>query len=110
MVMIVWTRRGDARHVISMKKTKTAKRAATKPEWRDPDDAPELTDEMLDRAVLMEGDRVIRRGRPKLASPKQPVTLRLDADIVQRFRAGGPGWQSRINAALRQYLGRRRKA
>jgi len=42
------------------------------------------------------------RGRPKSASPKQAVNIRLDADVVAYYRATGPGWQSRINAALRK--------
>jgi uncharacterized protein (DUF4415 family) len=33
------------------------------------------------------------------------VTLRLDPDILDRFREGGPGWQGRINAALRKAVG-----
>lgn len=87
-----------------------AKRASTKRKWIDPDDAPELTDAELARAVHYDGERVIRRGRPKLANPKDQVTLRLDHDIVERFRAGGAGWQSRINDALRRDLGRAPKA
>ena len=46
-----------------------------------------------------------RRGRPPLASAKQAVKLRLDPEVVQRFKAGGPGWQSRMNAALRKAAG-----
>lgn len=45
------------------------------------------------------------RGRPPSENPKQQVTLRLDADVVAKFRAGGPGWQSRINSALRKAAG-----
>jgi uncharacterized protein (DUF4415 family) len=83
-----------------------AKRAATKRKWVDPDDVPEWTDEMLERADLLDGDKVIRRGkgRPKLAATKVQVTLRLDGDVIERFRTGGRGWQSRINAALRKQL------
>jgi uncharacterized protein (DUF4415 family) len=40
------------------------------------------------------------RGRPKLESPKEQVTLRLDANVLRAYRAAGPGWQSRINATL----------
>ena|SRR5665213_166248 len=87
-----------------------AKRAGTKRRWIDPDDAPELTDAELARAIHRQGDKVIRRGRPKLANPKDQVTLRLDHDIVERFRAGGAGWQSRINDALRRHLGGRAQA
>jgi uncharacterized protein (DUF4415 family) len=70
----------------------------------DPDTAPELSDEWFDKAELTVGDKVIRRGRPPLDAPKKLVSLRLDQDVIDRFRAGGPGWQSRINAALRKHL------
>jgi uncharacterized protein (DUF4415 family) len=43
-------------------------------------------------------------GRPKSANPKVPLKLRLDRDVVQAFRATGPGWQTRINATLRLSL------
>jgi uncharacterized protein (DUF4415 family) len=43
-----------------------------------------------------------RRGRPKLSAPKQQVTLRIDRDVLEKFRAQGDGWQSRINAVLRK--------
>lgn len=70
------------------------------------EDIPELTDEFFDSAEIRHGDKLIRRGRgrPPLESPKKLVSLRLDPDVVERFRATGPGWQSRINAALREYL------
>jgi uncharacterized protein (DUF4415 family) len=72
-----------------------------------PDDyaeIPEISDEMFARGVLMKNGRPLRRGRPKSASPKQQVTLRLDRDLLEHFRAGGAGWQSRINATLRGAL------
>jgi uncharacterized protein (DUF4415 family) len=37
-----------------------------------------------------------------LEQPKQQVTLRIDRDILDKFRATGEGWQSRINQALRK--------
>ncbi len=44
-----------------------------------------------------------RRGRPPLGdASKEQVTLRLDADVIARFRASGAGWQSRINEVLRR--------
>lgn len=46
----------------------------------------------------------VRRGRPPARATKAQVTLRLDADLVARFRASGPGWQTRINAVLREAL------
>ena len=73
----------------------------------DPEDALKVDHAWFEQAELREGDRVLRRagGRPKLAAPKQAVNLRLDAEVLARFRAGGPGWQSRMNAALRKAVG-----
>jgi uncharacterized protein (DUF4415 family) len=68
-------------------------------------DIPELTDEWFAKAALHIGGKPVQRGRPKSASPKQQVTLRLDRDVLDSFRAGGAGWQSRINEALRQAAG-----
>lgn len=73
--------------------------------WSDPDDAPESTDDYFERADVYDGERLVRRGRPKLEAPKKQVTMRLDADVVERLRAGGRGWQSRANAALRKAVG-----
>jgi uncharacterized protein (DUF4415 family) len=72
----------------------------------DPDTAPELTDEWFERADLHYGQILLRRGRgrPPLDAPKKLVSLRLDRDVIEAFRAAGPGWQSRINAALRKHL------
>jgi uncharacterized protein (DUF4415 family) len=72
--------------------------------WTDPDDAPEWTDEMFDRAEIRIGERVIRRGRPP-GSAKRPMSLRIDQEVIDHFRAGGPGWQSRMNEALRKAAG-----
>lgn len=41
---------------------------------------------------------------PQIAPTKQSVTVRYDAEIIERFRASGDGWQSRMNAALRDWL------
>ncbi len=42
------------------------------------------------------------RGRPPLieAARKQAVSIRLDRDIIAHFKAGGPGWQTRVNEVL----------
>ncbi len=45
-----------------------------------------------------------QRGRPRAQAHKHLVSLRLDPDVVEGFRATGPGWQSRINEVLRQHL------
>jgi uncharacterized protein (DUF4415 family) len=82
----------------------SASKQDTKVAWVDPDDAPELSDEWFDGADVHDNGVLIRRGRgrPRVAKPKQQITLRLDADIIERFRATGPGWQARINEALRK--------
>ena len=73
------------------------------PERSTPDDhLPDLTAaewrSKFDRAEL-------KRGRPKAATPKISTTIRLDPDVVAAFKANGPGWQSRINQALREAVG-----
>jgi len=72
--------------------------------WTDPDDAPELTEAFFERATLYDGESVVRRGRPKAARPKAQVTLRLDADVLLKLRATGPGWQTRANEILKNSL------
>ncbi|MNL70091.1 hypothetical protein D3C87_1950410 [compost metagenome] len=44
-------------------------------------------------------------GRPKSDNPKRAISIRLDADVIDRFKASGDGWQSRINEALRKAVG-----
>lgn len=73
--------------------------------WIDPDDAPKLNSEWFAEAELKDGDRVIRRGRPRSDNPKQAVSLRLDRDVIDWFRESGTGWQTRINEALRKAAG-----
>jgi len=45
-----------------------------------------------------------RPGRPRVPSPKQQVTLRLDSDVIAGMRALGQGWQVKVNQALRGWL------
>ena len=66
---------------------------------------PELDDAWFDEADAYVGTRLVRRGRPKLANPKQPVSLRLDRDVVEWFKRSGEGWQTRINSELRKIAG-----
>lgn len=58
----------------------------------DPDNLP-LTDAELKQFKRM-------RGRPLGSGTKEQVTLRLDAQILEKFKATGSGWQTRINDAL----------
>ena len=78
----------------------------TRPAWSDPDEAPELTDAWFDGADLKLDGKLVRRGRPRGSNKKQ-VAIRLDLDIIAHFKAEGAGWQSRVNAALREWMGRR---
>jgi uncharacterized protein (DUF4415 family) len=81
--------------------------------WTDPDDSPEWTEEMFRNAAYYKAGKLVRSakgsltqpGRPPKENPKKQVTLRLDPEVLQAFRATGKGWQSRINAELRKALG-----
>ncbi|WP_045836831.1 BrnA antitoxin family protein [Hyphomicrobium sp. 99] len=63
----------------------------------DPEDW-DVTQEDLEKALA---ERRARIGRPA-GSDKEQVTLRLDKDVIAKFRATGNGWQTRINAALKR--------
>lgn len=87
-------------------------RGYSREDWDAVSDNPEWTEEEFRKArpfaeVFPELAESIRRtrGRPALANPKRQVTLRLDDEVVTRLRAGGPGWQSRINDILRKAVG-----
>ena len=54
---------------------------------------------------MCSAQRIMRKspsGRPKSARRKQPVSLRLDPEVIAHFRRAGRGWQSRINSVLRK--------
>ncbi len=70
------------------------------------EEIPELDDEFFERADVYEGDKIVRRGRPRLERPKVAINIRLSPDVLDRFKETGPGWQSRIDAALREWLER----
>ncbi|MCI0510299.1 uncharacterized protein (DUF4415 family) [Chromohalobacter marismortui] len=83
-----------------------AKKDDSKTTWIDPDDAPELDDDWFEGAYQYEDDKLVKRGRgrPPLAHKKMPVKVRYDQDVIDAFRESGPGWQTRMNKALRQFL------
>lgn len=58
------------------------------------EELPEWTDEMFARAVHK------RAGRPVSPNPKKLITLRLPADVIAKWKATGPGWQTRMAARL----------
>ena len=69
------------------------------------EEIPELTDEDFSRGEIHVAGVKVSRGRPRLAQTKQPLKIRIDRDVIAAFRATGPGWQTRMNDALRQAAG-----
>jgi uncharacterized protein (DUF4415 family) len=65
----------------------------------DDDDRPLTREEML---AGMAAAR--KRGRPAGSGRKEQVAIRLDHDVLAAFRASGPGWQTRMNDALKEWL------
>lgn len=74
----------------------------------DPNDA-EATRAWLTGADVVRKGRVVRRGTrgPQKAPTKKLVSLRLSAEVVEHFRATGPGWQTRIDSTLLKAIKKR---
>ena len=72
--------------------------AITKAALSDPDSIP-YTDEEWERARPS-----ARIGRPPSAVTKERITIRLSREVVEQFRASGEGWQTRVDAALKDWL------
>ena len=58
------------------------------------EELPELTEEMLSRAKVKKG------GRPRSPNPRKLISLRLPANVIARWKATGPGWQTRMAERL----------
>ena len=65
----------------------------------DPDAKP-LTDEQMGQMVPLKA----LRGRPRLANRKKLVSIRYSPEVLDYFRSSGAGWQSRMDAVLREYV------
>ncbi|MFB9950338.1 BrnA antitoxin family protein [Rhizobium puerariae] len=89
-------------------------RGYTKEDW-DAVDSPPLTDEELanmrpfrevfpEIAEKME-KAIAARGRPKVEAPKVAVTLRLDPDVLEKFKVSGKDWRTRMAEELRKAAG-----
>jgi len=67
----------------------------------DPNDA-EATRAWFERADLIRKGKLVRKGKrgPQKAPTKKLVSLRLSPEVIEHFKAGGPGWQTRIDGAL----------
>ena len=75
------------------------------PEWTEADFARAKRGDDIPEHIRAAFPKTAARGRPAGSvkpDAKQQITLRLDRDVLDRFRATGPGWQSRINEALRK--------
>jgi uncharacterized protein (DUF4415 family) len=70
-------------------------KAITEAAMSDPDALP-LTDE--------EFAKLKRVGRPRAATTKKRITIRLSRDVVESFRATGSGWQTRMDEALKEWI------
>lgn len=85
----------------------------TKRDLREVSDSPELTKADFAKArpfseVFPDLSASIRKGRgPNKAPTKKLVSLRLSPEVVEHFKSTGPGWQSRIDEALRKALKRK---
>jgi uncharacterized protein (DUF4415 family) len=77
--------------------------------WRDPDDAPEITGQWVADADVYSGKKLVRRGRPAGTAKKTQTTVRISNEVLKFFRASGPGWQTRMDEALRKYVAARRR-
>src|SRR3712207_5252159 len=68
------------------------------------EEIPELDEDFFERADDYEGEKLVRRGRPKAEHPKVAISSRLSEDVLTTCKASGPGWQSRSEAALKEWL------
>ncbi len=92
-----------------IKKQKAATgKGYTQEDWDAVSDTPEITAEQFVQAKLfaevfpLMAEKMRRARGPQKAPTKVAVQLRLDRDVVERFRASGKGWQSRINEILKR--------
>ena len=78
---------------------------------------PEWTDEMFESAKSLDDSALPSdfkatvkrgRGRPFSEKPKQQVTVRFSADIIEYFKSGGKGWQTRMERVLEDYVAKKR--
>jgi uncharacterized protein (DUF4415 family) len=68
------------------------------------DEIPELMEEWFATADFHINGKLVKRGRPKGSGMKTAVKIRYDRDVLEAFRAGGKGWQTRMNDVLKAYI------
>ncbi len=64
------------------------------------DEAPEIDEKWIVEADLFRGAKLVRRGRPRLENPRVLLSLRLPQDVIESWKASGPGWQTRMAEVL----------
>lgn len=74
-----------------------------KEDWVDPDDAPELDGQWFRGAHVYVADTLVKRGvgRPPIKNTKEMLSLRMDFDVLEKLRASGKGWQTRLNKYIK---------
>lgn len=78
------------------------------PEWTDDDfkrakPASEVLPQVFSKKTA---DTMLKpkRGRPRAKQPKEQINIRFSAEVVEYFRASGSGWQTRMDAALKDWI------
>jgi uncharacterized protein (DUF4415 family) len=79
-------------------KRKTSARTSSDP------DIPVITTRWVEEADLYHGKKLVRRGRPKVENPRQLLSIRLPPEVIERWKATGPGWQTRMAEVLEKAL------
>jgi uncharacterized protein (DUF4415 family) len=75
----------------------------------DLEEIPEATEKWFAHAKLHIGGVPVKRGRPRLAEPKEHVNLRLPPRVLDHFRRQGRGWQTRISEVLERHVERAKR-
>ena len=87
-----------------------AKRKGSKLTSVNSDDLPEITEQWLAGADLYHGKKLLRRGRPPSDNPRRLLSLRMQPQIIEKWKATGPGWQTRMVKVLEQSAPRSRRS
>lgn len=81
------------------------------PEWTEEDFArARPASEVLPKLIGAEAAAELlksKRGRPPKLAPKRPINIRLSPEVLEYFHATGPGWQTRVDEALKRHVARR---
>ncbi len=80
----------------------TARSRNMVPASTDTNEVPDLTAPEWEKAISA---AKVQRGRPRSDPPKVSTTIRLSEDVLEYFKAGGRGWQTRIDETLRKAMG-----